>query len=141
MIASAYQEAARQIPLRVTSRSHVDQLESQVGTMIQRGHLYPQLSAGGNRKPNRTGRTEPNRITNSGTGRNRTRKRSEPNRTEPRHVRKTQAEPHRTGENIFPNRTEPMDFQQVRNRNESNQFLTVSYDYVCICIVCNYICI
>ena len=41
--------------------------------------------------PNRT------ELFDSGTGRNRTRKRTEPNRTEPLRVRKTQAEPRRTG--------------------------------------------
>ena len=39
-------------------------------------------------EPAEANQTEP---FNSGTGRNRTRKRSEPNRTEPRHVRKMQA--------------------------------------------------
>ena len=72
---------------------------------------------------NRTEPAELNRIepSNSGTGRNWTRKRTEPNRTEPLRVRKTQAEPHQTGKSNFPNRTEPMNFRKVRNRNESNR--------------------
>ena len=59
-------------------------------------------------RPNRTGRSEPNgtELFNSGTGRNRTRKRTEPNRTEPRRVPKTQAESRRTRNDHFPNRTE-----------------------------------
>ena len=63
---------------------------------------------GRSKKPNRTGRIEPNRSEpfHSGTGRNRTRKRAAPKRTEPRRVRKAQAEPHRSWENVFPNRTE-----------------------------------
>ena len=61
------------------------------------------LSAGRNKKPNRTGRTEP---FYSGTGRNRTRNRTEPNLIEPRRVRKTQAEPRRTGKINLPNQTD-----------------------------------
>ena len=84
---------------------------------------------GRNKKPNRTGRTEVNWTEpfNSGTGRNRTRKRTEPNRTEPnrtepRRIRKAQAEQHRTGKTIDkPNRAETMTFRKLRNRNESNQ--------------------
>ena len=70
---------------------------------------------------NRTEPAEPNQTEpfDSGTGRNRTRKRTEPNRTEPRRVRKTQAKPRRTGEINF--RTEPINFRKVQNRNKSNR--------------------
>ena len=51
------------------------------------------ILSGRNKKPNRTGRTEPNR-------------------TERRRVREAQAEPHRTVIIYFPNRTEPMNFRK-----------------------------
>ena len=72
---------------------------------------------------NRTEPAEPNwtKPFNSGTGRNRTRKRTEPNRTESRRVRKVQAEPRWTGKMQFLNRTEPINFRKGRNRNESNR--------------------
>ena len=69
--------------------------------------------------------TEPNRteLVNSGTGRNRTRKKNEPNRTEPRRVRKTQAELRRTEKNMFPNRTEAMNFE--KSGTETNRIKPV----------------
>ena len=52
---------------------------------LPRGAAVEPWQEGRNRKPNRTGRTEPNRTKpfNYGTGRSRTRKQTEPNRTEP----------------------------------------------------------
>ena len=72
---------------------------------------------------NRTEPAEPNRTEplNSGTGRNRTRKRTEPNRTEPWHVRKMQAEPHRNRKHIFPNWTEPNRLLLEKSRTETNR--------------------
>ena len=73
---------------------------------------------------NRTEQAEVNGTEpcNSGTGRNRTRKRTEPNRPEPRRARKTQAEPRRTGTIICPNRTEPNYFGKFRNHTGSFLF-------------------
>ena len=76
----------------------------------------------GIRKPNRTGRTEPNRTVWfwNRPDRNRTQKRTEPNRTEPRCVRTAG----RTGKCICPYRTEPnrMNFRKrIQNRKESNR--------------------
>ena len=75
---------------------------------------------GRNEKPNRTGRTEPNRLIPepAGTGRG-----TEPNRTGPSHDASEKRRPNRVEPgNIFvrtePNRTD--EFRKVRNRNESN---------------------
>ena len=80
---------------------------------------------------NQTEPAKPKRIEafDSGTGRNRTRKRTEPNRTKPRRVRKTAGRTASNREQSFSesNRTEPIIFRIVRNRTESNRtgsFLT-----------------
>ena len=81
---------------------------------------------------NRTEPAEPNGTEpfNSGTGRNRTRKRTEPDRTEPRRVRKTQAEPRRTGEQVFPNRTEPNPSIFEQSGTETNRTEPVPFRFL-----------
>ena len=81
---------------------------------------------GRNKKPNRTGRTDPNRPNRlipepAGTGRG-----NEPNRTWPSHDASEKRRQNRVeSEKMFlrtePNRTESINCRQVRNRNESNR--------------------
>ena len=92
----------------LSSSSPLDSPHRTIRTVLEPKRLRAVLYqlAGRNKKPNRTGRTEP---FNSGTGRTRTRKRTELNRTEPRRVRKSQAELRRTGTMV---RTEPTNCQK-----------------------------
>ena len=105
--------------------------------------VFGLIFTGRNKKPNRTGKTEPNRTEpfNSGTGRNRTRKRTEPNRTEPdwterRYVKKTQAELRRTGKNNCPNRTEPIRTEPNRLIVEKSRTETNRTEPVPSCMYC-----
>ena len=81
------------------------------------------LITGRNKKPNRAGRTEPNRILEF---RNRPEPDAEPNRTEPDRATTRPKSAGRTVSNrgkysSEPNRTEPINFRKVRNRHESNR--------------------
>ena len=80
--------------------------------------------AGRNKKPNRTGRTEPNRLISETAG---TERGPEPNRTEPRRVQKAQAEPHRTATKcqIEPNRNNDFSNNTEPKQIEPNRFLPV----------------
>ena len=87
-------------------------------------YMYMCQISGRNEKPNRTGRTEPNRVIPqpAGTGRG-----TEPNRTGPSHGVSEKCKPNRveSGNKTFPNRTEPIHFRKLWNRKriEPNRFL------------------
>ena len=90
---------------------------------------------GVSKKPNRNGRTEPNRTEpfNSGTGWNPTRNRTGPSHDASEKCRPNRVEPGQLIVRTEPNRTEPNIFRKVRNRNKPNRtgsFLNLASRYM-----------
>ena len=84
------------------------------------------VHSGRNKKPNRTGRIEPNEsnrliLEPAGTGRGNEPNRSGPSQDAPEKRRPNRIEPGKLVFRTEPNRTEPVIVRTIRNRNESNQ--------------------
>ena len=80
-------------------------------------------NTGRNKKPNRTGRTEPNSAVEFW---NRPEPDAETNRTDPDRATTRPKNAGRTASNLAkycsePNRTEPINFRKIQNRHESNR--------------------